>query len=411
MSDITDSTRILKRHWIITGAGVMAVTWFTGCATAEKSIAERVQGRSHPSVYQAWNPIDMPGKVPLDTLDDRLKAAAKHDLIWEEPVSQLGYGVQLVLGAVWDHKHGGVATDFTAESKRQALANRKRMLAMNPNMVFLLEVRWRDAPGSFLPEDSPFWKRNPDGTRKKGWDGGPEPYYLMDPDNAAFAANIARQCKIAVDSGIYDGVMFDWDGYLPIVTKTREVIGEKGLIICNIHDRINLGEQYKGLINGAFMELSQEGPGSPPRKLGTWESSRQALLYFEEHFAKPQVNCLESWGDRKDLRRMRAVTTLALTHSDGYVLYADPNPLKTPDHLHDWYPFWDAKVGKPTGKCLERPDGAYQREFERGTVIYNPLNNKKAVRVKFDSSRKRVSDGTKAAEFSVESYDGDIFLK
>ena len=43
---------------------------------------------------------------------------------------------------------------------------------------------------------------------------------------------------------------------------------------------------------------------------------------------------------------MRVATTLALTHSDGYVLYADPNPLKTPDHLHDWYPFWDAQAGQ-----------------------------------------------------------------
>ena len=374
-------------------------------------VAARVAGRSYPSVFQAWNPIDMTNQFPLATLDGRLKAAAKHDLIWEEPVSQLGYGVDLVLGAVWDHKHGGVATDFTADSKRQALANRKRMLELNPSMVFLLEVRWRDAPGSFLPEDSPFWKRNSDGSRKKGWDGGPEPYYLMNPDNPDFAANIARQCKIALDSGIYDGVMFDWDGYLPIVKKTREVIGSQGLIICNIHDRIDLGKQYAGLINGAFMELSQEGPGSPPRKLGTWESSRKALVFFEENFAKPVVNCLESWGDRKDLRRMRAVTTLGLTHSDGYVLYADPNPLKTPDHLHDWYPFWDKTLGKPAGKCVARDDGAYQREFANGTVIYNPLSNSKAVTVKFATPRKRASDGTQSTEFSVPSCDGDLFLK
>jgi hypothetical protein len=380
-------------------------------AASDGSVTDRIAGRGFPSVFQAWNPIDLTNQFPLKTLEDRLQAAAKHDLLWEEPVSQLGYNVELVLGAVWNHRHGGIAADFTAESKRQALANRQRMLQLNPNMVFLLEVRWRDAPGSFLPADSPFWKRNPDGTRKQGWDGGPEPYYLMNPDNPDFAANIARQCKIAIDSGVYDGVMFDWDGYLPIVKKTREIIGDRGLIICNIHDRINLGEQYKGMINGAFMELSQEGPGSPPRKLGTWESSRQALLYFEANFAKPQVNCLESWGDRKDLRRMRAVTALALTHSDGYVLYADPNPLMTPDHLHDWYPFWDAKLGKPDGKCLARQDGAYQREFERGTVIYNPLDNRKPVRVKFASSRTRVADGTKGTEFSVESYDGEIFLK
>jgi hypothetical protein len=194
------------------------------------------------------------------------------------------------------------------------------------------------------------------------------------------------------------------------VKKTRELIGEKGLIICNIHDRIKLGEQYKGLINGAFMELSQEGPGAPTRRLGSWESSRKALLFFEANFAKPTVNCLESWGDRKDLRRMRAVTTLGLTHSDGYVLYADPNPLKTPDHLHDWYPFWDAPLGKPAAKLVARPDGAYQREFTGGTVIYNPISNK-PVMVTFAGPHKRVSDGSEGREFSVPDYDGEIFLK
>jgi hypothetical protein len=385
----------------------------SGCVTRsgmkQLSVAERVNEKTFPAVFQAWNPIDMPTRFPLNTVEQRLRAAAKHAVLWEEPVSQLGFNTPLVLGAVWDHEHGGLATDFTAESKRQALENRRRLLELNPHMVLLLEVRWRDAPGSFLPEDSPFWRRNEDGTRKKGWDGGPEPYYLMNPDHPDFAANLARQCKIAVDSGIYDGVMFDWDGHLPTVKKCREVLCDQALILVNIHDRIYLGEQYQGLINGAFMELSQEGPGSPQRKLGTWESSRKALLYFEEHFAKPTVNCLESWGDRGDLRRMRAVTTLGLTHSDGYVLFADPNPLKTPDHLHDWYDFWDAPLGKPAGQRIDRADGAYQREFTGGTVIYNPINNQ-PVTVKFSESRQRVSDGSTGHEFVVANYDGEIFL-
>ena len=152
----------------ITGAMLSAFWLASPVAASDRSTAGRVRGRDYPSVFQAWNPIDMTNQFSLATLEDRLKATAKHDLIWDEPVSQLGYKVDLVLGAVWDHPHGGLATDFTAESKRQALANRERMLEMNPNMVFLLEVRWRDAPGSFLPENSPFWKRNLDGSRKKG---------------------------------------------------------------------------------------------------------------------------------------------------------------------------------------------------------------------------------------------------
>ncbi len=236
--------------------------------------SQRINSRDYPSVFQAWNPIDMQS-FPIDTLDARLRVAAKHDVLWEEPVSQLGYGVDLVLGAVWDHQHGGLATDFTSESKAAALANRKRMLELNPNMVFLLEVRWRDAPGSFLPEDSPYWKRNEDGTPKVGWENGPEPYLLLEPDNQALAENIARQCKIAIESGIYDGLMFDWDGYLPIVRKVRKEVGDDALIIVNIHDRIDEGQEYGNLINGAFMELAPAGPGYTDRSLGTWESSRK----------------------------------------------------------------------------------------------------------------------------------------
>ncbi len=375
---------------------------------ADESILHRVDKKAQPAVFQAWNPIDMP-TVPLESNRDRVAAAAKHCLMWEEPVSQLGYGVELVLGAVWDDQHGGLATRFTEDSAQQALANRQAMLDINPNMVFLLEVRWRNAPGSFLPEDSEFWLRNPDGSRKLGWDNGPEPYFLLNPDNPAFAENIARQCKIAVDSGIYDGVMFDWDGHMPIVRAVRKRLGDDALIIVNIHDRIDEANAYGKMINGAFMELAPPGPGYSGRTLGTWESTRKALHAFEEIFREPQINCLEAWGDRADLRRMRAITTLGLTHSDGYVLYADPNPLKTPDHLHDWYEFWDAPIGKAIAERIERKDGAFSRKFERGTVVYNPLGNGE-VELTFDQPMKRISDGSTAKDFSLQEADGDIFL-
>ncbi len=374
----------------------------------ELSTAQRVEERDYPSVFQAWNPIDMPGLFPQATLAERLKAAAKHDVLWEEPVSQLGMGVKLVLGAVWDGEHGGVATRFSEVSRRQALENRRRMLSMNPNMVLLMEVRWRDAPGSFLPEGSPFWKHK-DGRRVLGWDGGPEPYYLLDYENPDFAANVARQSKYALESGVYDGVMFDWQGYLPIVRKVREAIGRKGLIIINLHDLIDKGREYQDYINGAFMECNPAGsPASPVQ--GTWDGLENGLSYFEQHFQVPRVNCVEVMGDRKDLRRMRAATTLTLTHSDGSVLFADPDELPTPDHLHDWYPFWDQKIGRPMAPGAVRQDGSWQREFQLATVVYNPPG-KQPVKVSFQESRRRASDGAEANSFEINGGDGDMFLK
>lgn len=387
-----------------------------GCLSAvaraqPRNVAARINSRDYPSVFQAWNPIEMPGKYPLNTPDGRLKALAKHDVYWEEPISQLGMKVDLALGAIWDAKFPGLATKFTRASLRRALENRRKLLSMNPHLVFLLEVRWRDAPGSFLPADSPFWKRNADGSRAAGWDGGPEPYYLLDPESAAWRENIARQARIAVESGLYDGIMLDWNGTLPVVKRVRESIGERAIIVVNIHDDIVDGMKYKDLINGSFMEMNPESPDAASdfsSARTTWEQARKALLWFEANFRKPTVNCFEVWGARRDERRMRAATTLTLTHSNGSVLYADPNPLKTPDHLHDWYSFWDFPLGKPKGRMTANADGSFTRAFTGGTVIYNPHGNK-SVTVTFQKEMRRASNGATGRTFVIQERDGDIF--
>lgn len=375
-----------------------------------KSAADRIANRDFPSIFQAWNPIDMPAYL-LTTNEERLQAAARHDVLWEEPVSQLGFKTPLVLGAVWDHAHGGLATRFTEASRSQALANRRRLLELNPDLVLLLEVRWRDAPGSFLPEDSPFWKRQASGARVLGWDNGPEPYYLLNPDNPDFAANIARQCRVAVESGVYDGVMLDWSGHLGVVQETRAVLGPKGLIVVNIHDNIEHAKKYRHLINGSFMECNPRGPGFPTQSNGTtWDQLRAGYLFMEQSLLEPRLNCLEVWGLRRDERRMRAATTLALTHGNGSALFADPNPLKTPDHLHDWYPFWDIKLGRPIGSRTDRSDGSSLREFEGGTVVYNHHGNG-PIRLTFPTRRTRVSTKESSREFALQDADGDIFVQ
>jgi hypothetical protein len=367
----------------------------------------------------AWYNIDMP-EFPLDTEEQRIKTAAMHDLMWEEPLSQLGEGVDLVLGLIWEGKHHGLSSSFEEESLTKALRNRKKLLEYNPNMITLLEVRWRDAPMSFLPEESEWWLRDDQGEIVKGWLGGWEPFYKLDYSNPDFQDNVARQSGIAVESGVYDGIMLDWSGHLEIIEKVRAAIGPDKLIIVNIHDNIEDGKKYKDLINGSFMELNPIDSHSIPveelvilgredHNKGNWDQVQEALLWFEENLLPPQVNCLEVWGNRKDLRRMRATTTLGLTHSDGYVLYADPNPLATPDHMHDWYPFWDIKLGKPLARKTVKEDGSVWREFEGGTVVYNHFLNGE-VSLEFGENKKRVSTGEVANTFMLRERDGDIFI-
>lgn len=372
------------------------------------SIADRVELRDFPSVFQAWNPVDMPAKFPLDTLEERLAAGALHDLIWEEPISQISFNTPLVLGVVWDGAHGGESLAFTRDTLAQALENRKKLLEINPNMVFLMEIRWRDAPGSHLPEDSDWWMRNEDGSRAEGWKGGPEPYYMLNYENPGFQEQVAKQARVAVDSGVYDGVMLDWSGHIDVVKKVRKALGEEPIIIVNIHASIEDGEKYKDYINGSFMECDPDGVRKS-QGLCTWENMAAAVQFFETELRSPQINALEVWGLRDNLASMRAATTLALTHSDAYVLFADPNNLPTPDHLHDWYDFWDVDLGRPRSELETMQNGAFRRRFENGVAVYNPESNG-PVTVSFKKVRVRASDGTKGMKFELNAPDGDIFL-
>lgn len=383
----------------------------SGVANADSKldIEDRLAWRDSPSVFQAWYGVDMP-EVPVDTEERRLAVAARHDVLWEEPLSQLGEGVDLVLGLVWDHKHHGLANSFTKKSLEHAKANREALREHNPNMVTMLEVRWRDAPSDFLPKDSEWWKRDQNGDIEVGWTGGWVPFWMLDYENPDFQDNVARQAKIAIESGIYDGIMLDWSGHLEIVKKVREAIGPDALIIVNIHDKIEDGKKYAPYINGSFMECNpQDNTASSKSNKTTWDSLREGLVWFEANLRQPTVNCLEVWGDRDDLARMRATTTLGLVHSNASVLYGDPNPLPTPDHYHDWYGFWDASLGKATSNAKETKSGATIREFEGGTVVYNHIGNEPYT-IEFDEDRVRVSDGLRGTHFTVAARDGDIFL-
>ena len=165
----------------------------------------------------------------------------------------------------------------------------------------------------------------------------------------------------------------------------------------------------------------------PPGTGSMIEEIETTLSWAEANLSAPRINCLEGWrvvydynGDLdtrvaerdtdENKQWMRLFTTLSLTHSDGYVLFGDGNALPTDDHLHNWYDFWDIRLGKPAGKLIVRTDGSFQREFKKATVIYNPQHNG-PVKINFQTSHKRVSDGRVAREFELQEIDGDVFLK
>ncbi len=375
----------------------------------ERSIAQRLAARKFPSVFQAWNPADnLQG-------EDRLVTLARHDLAWIGPEA---------MGMKWNDAFAGLATGFAPETIAAGMARRRMLLEMNPCMVLLTEIRYRDAGERFLPKDHAWWKRDAQGKLVMGWEEGH--FIQLDFANPPYREHVAGQAAAAVKSGVFDGVMLDWwhddDERLALVQAVREAIGPDALIIANTNDRTC--PRTATHINGYFMECTVT---DRPAK---WQQIAETLTWAQTHLRAPRVNCLETWyhTGREDLHLMRATTTLALTHSDGYCLFSDPNPLPTPDHLHNWYPFWDKSLGRPLPPDAPCPDGpeffaawnlstplppgqcqAVARHFENGTAVYNPMGHE-AIVVRFRRHRTSAATGRRSAEHYLANCDGDLYL-
>lgn len=364
------------------------------CLAGEKSVEARIAGRTFPSVFQAWSGADnLKG-------EGRLVTAARHDLIF--------HGAKY-FGLKWDHAYHGLAVGFEDKSIAVGLKKRRKLINLNPNVILLMEIRYRDAYRSYLSADHKWWRRDKDGKLVMGWaEGG---FIQLDFSNPDFREHVAKRAAAAVKSGVVDGIMLDWwgkggDDRLALVKTIRNHIGDKAIIIVNANNRKT--PKTAPFVNGYFMECTGNMTSTPKK----WNRIAETLIWGQQHLRKPRVICLETWykKSRADLRLMRATTTLSLTLSDGYCLFSDPNPLPTPDHLHNWYKFWDADLGRPLSPGSGQTDGSFRREFSKGTAVYNPMGNK-VVSVTFHNARMSAATASVARKHTVASGDGDIFLK
>jgi hypothetical protein len=251
-----------------------------------------------------------------------------------------------------------------------------------------------------------------------GWDEGG--YYMLDWHNPSFRTQVINRAKAVIESGVFDGIILDWwddddPDRISMLQGIRNTIGGDKLIIINTNT--NTARNAAPYVNGLFMESCiwsrQQQSCLAPNTPQDWQKIANTLLWAETNLREPRINALETWyvNSRNDLNRMRATTTLALTHSNGYALFSDPNYLPGPDHLHNWYTFWDQKsLGKPIAAMTRRPDGAFQREFTGGTVIYNPMGNS-AITVVFAGPRFSAASGQTATTFNLQAMDGDLYLK
>jgi hypothetical protein len=117
-------------------------------------------------------------------------------------------------------------------------------------------------------------------------------------------------------------------------------------------------------------------------------------------------------NSKENRQWMRMITTLSLTHSDGYVLFGDDNAIPSPDHLHNWYDFWDTNLGQPLQeKAVQYGDvvGLFTREFETGWAIYNRSDAMQTVL--FDIPVMGVNSGKRQLSHEIPAFDGEIFLR
>ena len=429
--------------------------------------AENAQ-RNYPSIFQAWNGTENQEDI------DELHQLAQHDLAFAHPYT--------LLRIAWNiseaQPYSGLATGLSPSQLNTARQRKQELLALNPNLLLLVEIRYRDAryvsrqketsvknwwEVGYFPPDSPYWLKDSEGKPVIGWGedtNGDEKIdendtvlgYLIDFTNPDMQNLMVKQAVALDKSGLFDGIMLDWwnedyatssiavddwsatiltqeaesEARLSILHKIRAAVSEDFLILVNA----NMRQIPKSAsdVNGIFMECykSEYNIGYNLEQILRME---ETLLWAEQHLREPRINCLEGWrvvtdymGDlntrvvernsEENQRWMRMLTTLSLTHSDGYVLFGDDNAIPVSDHLHNWYNFWDADLGQLIQEkaiAYQGIQGLFIREFEKGWAVYNRSSTPQTVT--FNVPVTGISTNKRQLHHEIPNFDGEIFLK
>ena len=380
-------------------------------------VRERIENRTFPSVFQAWDHVQ--GQDHLST-DQRY---ALHDLFFS-PFFSLW----------WKPERGQAQTPGYGQSTSlsgnpdKGYQSRQRLLDINPNMVFLRDIRLHNhfTPEAF-PPDSNFWLRDASGQIVKNSFNEHLINFLKPEVQELLIKRI-----IAIERcGLYDGIMLDGfnrngtgfvgrDFYpvtdeaiiqvmLNIFHAVRSQVRDDFLILINTNE--SKATRYTEYVNGTFMET---GSGPHGYTHGDLQKIEDTLLWSEENLRQPRINCLEGWGisteppnSPDNVRFMRLFTAMSLICSDGYVLYGMEST-----HNHIWHDFWNADLGRPVSTKAERYqniDGLFIREFTNGWAVYNRSGKEQSVIL------PRASIGVASNKTDIThllpDLDGEIYLR
>ena len=394
------------------------------CIVDRPPIFERIENRTYPSIFGAWNHELINYPMPNNVWEwSYLKEMRAHfDLFWGganfRSVQFASEGSQLVaLGGV---EHG--------------VYERNEVQKLNPNHLLLASLYYYGATPDVYPEDWPYWLRDESGDRiqDEGWGE-----LLIDYTHLGAQDHFVQRAIAIAQCGIFDGIFLDWwagedredtlgepgtadlyhsntaDARILLLRRIREAVGNDFLIIANTTThKVPRSAPY---LNGAFMETF----GS--YSLKHLIEIEDALSWYEENFRYPQVNCLEGisrlnepLNSPRNQQWARMFTTLSLTHSNGYVSFH-----RQYDYGY-WYPFWDAPLGRPIGgdetkgqnyvnSAGETIDGVFMREFTNGWAVYNRSGNAQEIQLPIQVTG--VESGIASRTHTLPDLDGEIYLK
>jgi hypothetical protein len=421
-------------------------------------------------VFQAWSPVEGLAKL------SHLEAIAKHGLVFNDTWSLL----ELTWVPSPGREYSGLMTTLDPSRLERARSIRAALKKLNPDMRLIVSLGYREGSfvprerevdewwrNGEYPPDSPLWLRDSAGNLVVAWgedsnqngriDAGDSPLsYLLDFRKPELRETVALRAQALKESGLFDGVFLDWmsetstsddmskPGWEPILSAGEELAARVALIkeirARTGADFIIMGNTNDGerpvlapLLNAVFMECakSEYGKGYTDEELARVQSS---IAFNQNYLAAPALVCLEGWrrcdaylpdlatrlrerSSAENQKTMRLFTAMSLCLTDGYALFSDDNALPLSDHLHSWYRFWDAPIGKALGKPVtlkgepyKAGSGFYLREYENAFVAYNMSGSPRELSFSGDAVKDWQS-GSVARSFSLPDRDGAIYLK
>lgn len=415
---------------------VIILVILVGCSSTPEN--NQATAKGNINIFQAWTNMDNEGT--------ELGNISKHDLVFSDTwIFDIGFLSDNLLETRLDD---GELT--------HAFERKETLKALNPDILILCELYYREGiPGEHLPYDSELWIRD-DGEIAPAWgeDINADGHVsideietgLIDFTKSEMIQAVASRAETLYNSGLFDGIMLDWwseeattgnmdwtftylskeeelEGRVKLLQEIRSKVGEDFLILVNSNAQtLPITGQY---VNGLYMECYKENydQGYLEEEVHDIEHT---LLWAEETLRSPTINCLEGWRivsdlsqsynkairereSEENLKWMRLFTTMSLTLSDGYVLFADDNQLPFDDHGHNYYDFWQLDIGHPLDDYQKLKDHVYIRYYENAIIVYNgssALFNYKADEFLLDS----VTEERKTS-FEIASFDGKILMR